>query len=84
LPNSKILEIQIPTLFEFSPGIQTIQPNLPSLARFAQQAAAFPAWPIRPVSLWRIHLKGIFLSGFAHSRVDAFSLSCHRHAGLAR
>jgi hypothetical protein len=69
LPNSKILEIRIPTLFEFSPGIRPSRPNLPTLACFAQQAAAFPDRSIRPVQLWRIRLKGVFPSGFVHSGV---------------
>jgi hypothetical protein len=83
LPNSKILEIRIPTLFEFSPGIRPSRPNLPTLACLAQQAVTFLARPIRPAQLWRIRPEGVFPPGFAHFRVGTFSLSCHRHAGPA-
>jgi hypothetical protein len=75
LQNSKILEIRIPTLFEFSPRIQPIWSKLTTLTCFTQQATAFPSRPIRPAQLWHIRPKGIFPSGYVHSGVGAFSLS---------
>jgi hypothetical protein len=48
LPNSKLLEIRIQTLFQNSPRIRPSRPNLPVLAHFADQATAFLAQPISP------------------------------------
>jgi hypothetical protein len=72
---------KIQFLFE-NESSSDFSPSLPTLARFAPQAAESPLSPFGPNSL------GVFAErcisfDFAHSDKDAFSLSRHCHVGPA-